>query len=173
MNINWTLLLVSVLILFSCERELISVKKTNSTYQEESSSHPRFSKNPTEQIASGMSSEENTHPIASNSTSENLIEKKIASFPEKAALKEEIASETKNVLKTKKEIKINKRPKKEKDPRLTTALIMTIFGGLATTLGIVFNKYAPTGLFVFVFAIIFIIGLISLFMYLANPKPKM
>jgi hypothetical protein len=50
---------------------------------------------------------------------------------------------------------------------------MTIFGGIATTLGIVFMAYAPTGLFVFAFGLVFLIGAVILIMYLANPKPKM
>ncbi len=63
--------------------------------------------------------------------------------------------------------------KKEVDPRLSRGLWMTIFGGLATALGIIFMAYAPTGLFVFAFGIVFLVGVITLIMYKANPKPKM
>jgi hypothetical protein len=168
MNTKWTLLVVLVVVFSSCKRELVSVK-TNSP-DKESFSFNTISENSVGQMASGMSSE-SADNIAANSIQQNQMEKKLSS--KKIILKEESPSETKIDLKTKKEIKRDRRQKKEKDPRLTTALIMTIFGGIATTLGIVLYAYAPTGLFIFVFGIIFIVGLISLFMYLANPKPKM
>ena len=72
-----------------------------------------------------------------------------------------------------KEVKKITKVTKERDPRLSRALIMTIFGGLATGLGILASSVAPTGLLVFIFGVIFIIGVVSLIMYLANPRPKM
>ncbi len=123
-------------------------------------------------MAAGMASEESSPINISHSIpKKKSFEKK--SFSKKIILKEELNPETKIISKTKKEIRKERKQKKEKDPRLTTALIMTIFGGIATGLGIAFNQYAPTGLFVFVFGIVFVIGVISLCMYLANPKPKM
>jgi hypothetical protein len=165
MKVNWILFVVLVIFFSSCKREFISVK-TTTTYTK-SFAPDNFSDNVQGQMAAGMASEENTPMNISHS----IPEKKL--FPKKVILKEEISSENKIIPKTKKEIKKDNKQKKEKDPRLTTALLMIIFGGIATTLGIVFNQYAPTGLFVFVFGIIFIIGVISLCMYLANPKPKM
>lgn len=76
---------------------------------------------------------------------------------------------------TKERQSINKSAKerKEMNPRLSRALWMTIPSGMAVILGIVLVSYAPTGLFIFAFGIVFLVGLISLFMYLADPKPKL
>lgn len=73
----------------------------------------------------------------------------------------------------KKEISKRERVKKERDPRLSRALWLAIPGGLAVVLGILLYGVAPTGLLIFAFSIVFLVGLVSLIQYWINPKPKM
>jgi uncharacterized membrane protein len=95
---------------------------------------------------------------------ENATKPVVAAVPQHVEHTEKMAAETKK----------KQRPiKKEMDERLSRGLLMTIFGGVAVALGIIFINLAPTGLFIFAFSIVFLVGLVSLISYWANPKPKM
>lgn len=165
MTTRWYILIAFTALLFSCKKELHVAKNT-----------PQQPVWASGKAHSTLIPEENTLP------GEMLIEEKAATntIAEKTPLTKKnegatLSKEEKKLLKKeiRKEIKAQKKIQKETDPRLSRALWMTIFGGVATTLGIVFMAYAPTGLFVFAFGLVFIVGIVSLIMYLANPKPKM
>lgn len=163
MTTRWYLLIAFTALLFSCKKEFHKASTTPQRPVWASSKAPTTA--PAEEIAAGemlTGEKEETNTITEKAP---VTKKSTGAFTkaETKALKQEI----------RKEIKAQKRIQKETDPRLSRALWMTIFGGIATTLGIVFMAYAPTGLFVFFFGLVFIVGLVSLIMYLANPKPKM
>ncbi len=168
MNIKWSFVIVLVILFCACKREL-------STHSYQAASSPLASAAFSESFP-GLSATR----VEENNTDESLkqqeptteyrrpfLEKEKKFVAKKIAEKNIFSKQTRKELKEKKEIK------KETDPRLSRGLWMTIFGGIATTLGIVFMGYAPTGLFVFAFGIVFIVGVVTLIMYLSNPKPKM
>ncbi len=86
---------------------------------------------------------------------------------------DEITTKKINPNTTYKRLKETNKEKKEANPRLSNARIMTIIGGLGLGFGIATFKFFPTGLLIFLFGIVFLVGIISLIMYLADPKPKL
>lgn len=167
MNTRYLVFITLTIIFFSCKRHIVPDKES------------RTSTHSTYIVSSGLEASGETSP-QHNSTSGKWKEVEKDDRPRKIinSFKQQITKDsaiTKDLSRKelKKKIKENKKINKETDPRLSRALIMTIFGGIATTLGIVFMGYAPTGLFIFAFGIVFLVGIVSLIMYLANPKPKM
>ena len=165
MNIKFLSLVIIVVGISSCKREYTtSFSRSNTTITTQVARPSTILK---EEILVNTITQSKTSetPIATAIDTKEVLQKQIH-------LKEKKRSHS-FLSETKKEIKKLAQIKKERDPRYSRALIMTIFGGLATLGGILAYGVAPTGLFIFVFGVIFIIGLISLIMYLANPKPKM
>ncbi|HWZ23162.1 MAG TPA: hypothetical protein VNW06_10940 [Cytophagaceae bacterium] len=163
--------LVSALSTFSCRKEYVSLnhsllQKVEIAYNQNTNSESNI------YTPSGEAKE--AAGITSGNKKNIFSTKKVISKEEKEAKKTGISvlpfSEIK---KLKKEIKKIKKGKKEMDPRLSRALLMTIAGGAAVILGIALYSVAPTGLFIFAFSFVFLVGLVSLILYWSNPKPKM
>ncbi len=161
MKTNTIVLLAVLLFLSSCRKEIISYHP--SSIKEEQVKLICEDKKELSNPSSAMISEN----VELEMTSED---RKLKTLEKKETVRKQQAKPL--ILKElKKEIK--KREKKEMNPRLSRALWLTIPGGLAVTLGILLYGVAPTGLFIFAFSIVFLIGLISLISYWINPKPKM
>jgi hypothetical protein len=175
MNFKLAVLFVFVIVFSSCKREYASFQK--STYQggnytnarpietedKEENEEVRIPKNKGVEIASSENKNEINQKVNLSRTKRTMEQKSSVQKPSA-----QLPAITK-----KEDIKENKNVKKDRDPRYKRALIMTIFGGLATALGIIAINVAPTGLFIFIFGLVFIVGLVSLIMYWANPKPTL
>jgi lipopolysaccharide export LptBFGC system permease protein LptF len=167
MNSKYIVMVVVVSFFFSCKRNFVStdrenvvIKKSSEiTWKEGFVSSAEGPESFTTEMVNPLEKETFRHDNI------KVIKKKIDI--DSASAKDISRKELKR------KIKDQQKLNKEMDPRLSRGLLMAIFGGIATTLGIVFMGYAPTGLFVFAFAIVFIIGMVNLIMYWANPKPKM
>lgn len=166
MKIKIVLFAVFVVLVSSCKREYTA--SFGAAHQN------KINKNsisadvlPTEEVVVSIQSK----PSLINSVKENPTiymvseNSKTVDKPENSTIKSPLV--------VKKEVKKIAKVNKDRDPRYSRALIMTIMGGLVVGLGILANSVAPTGLIVFVFGIIFLIGVVSLISYWANPRPKM
>jgi len=122
-----------------------------------------------------VASPQNDNEIITETNSETLIKNPTVSNVSSIEITttKKIEKKHSKITLTKKEIKSLLSERKGMDPRLSNALAMSIIGASGTTLGILLFSYAPTGALIFAFALVFLVGLISLLMYLANPKPKL
>lgn len=165
MKIKLTFLFILAITISSCRKEFTAyrysspLQKENPVFIESSQVNDSA-----ERAGSAMGSGEKANAITAPSNNKNILKKSPA---QKQYSKNIISSITK------KDITKRERTRKEMNPRLSRALWMTIPGGLAVILGILLYGVAPTGLFIFAFSIVFLAGLVSLILYLANPKPKM
>ncbi len=171
MNIKVSVLLVLVVVFSSCRKEYVLLNHSSSPREEVAGNQKENSENLVETIVggargvSGITSKRNEDNFSTKeitSKEESEIENQKATAISFLALKKDI-----------KRIKKIKREKKEMNPTLSRALWMTIPGGLAVILGIALYSVAPTGLFIFAFSLVFLVGFVSLILYWANPKPKM
>jgi hypothetical protein len=167
MNFKLTVLLLFIVVFSSCKREYASFQR--STYQGGNYTDARpMEMEEDEEI---IIPKNNGVEIAS-AENKNGIPQKINLSRAKHTLEKRSSGQL-PVFAPKEEIKKKDNIKKDRDPRYTRALIMTIFGGLATALGIIAINVAPTGLFIFIFGLVFIVGVVSLISYWINPKPTL
>ncbi len=168
MNIKFVVVGIIILVVTSCKREYTA------SFSPSHKSSSVVVPNQLSEIDNDHSTAyvKTTTGIAIPSSKKNRI-KVVDKLNDFSRVKQEEKIASPFFLQTKKEIKKSNQINKERDPRYSRALIMTIFGGLATGLGILAMNVAPTGLLVFIFGLIFIIGVVSLIMYWANPRPKM
>jgi hypothetical protein len=164
MKIKLIILFILVVIISSCRKEITAfrsspLEKGNPVFVE-----TKQASELNVPMGTAMGAEEKPDGITTQSRKKNNLEK---SPTKKLNSKKSLLSPMK------KEITKRERARKEMNPRLSRALWMTIPGGLAVVLGILLYGVAPTGLFIFAFSIVFLVGLVSLIIYLANPKPKM
>lgn len=163
MNAKWYLFIASAIIFFSCKREFVSSSANHSPLLHASAQ----SSSERADASNSLQEEPYTENISEDKQKDTIIRKKASKKIKNNSQETTTTQEEPQQLNEKQEIE------KEMDPRLSRGLWMAIFGGVATTLGIVFKDYAPTGLFVFAFGIVFVIGMVTLILYWANPKPKM
>ncbi|HSZ26493.1 MAG TPA: hypothetical protein VK766_12265 [Cytophagaceae bacterium] len=149
---------------YSCKRE-ISVRGTSEVNL--------LSKHPAEVLMASAGNSDETITGSAILLTEKMEDKKVLPVLQNRdkRLKKIVPKE--NDKKSKGSIKENGKTKKEMHPSLARALVMTIAGGLGVAIGIALYSFASTGLLIFAFSIILIVGLVSLIMYLASPKPKM
>ena len=168
MNAKYFVLVALAIVFVACKRNHVSIDREVRKIQH--SSDYAVSVGP---AASGEGSYRETEAIQSETIDKEDRLNKPEVLWEKNLISDSVTTKDTSRKELKKKIKAEQKANKEMDPRLSRGLLMTIFGGIATTLGIVFMAYAPTGLFVFAFGIVFLVGLVTLIMYWANPKPKM
>jgi activator of 2-hydroxyglutaryl-CoA dehydratase len=171
MKMKITVLLILAFATFSCRKEYVSLNHSIAQRADRVNNQNTNSEN---NIYTPLGEAKEAAGITSKEDKNIFSTKKVFSKEEKKIKKPGTSvlpfSEIK---KLKKEIKKRKKEKKEMDPRLSRALVMTIGGGAAVILGIALYGVAPTGLFIFAFSFVFLVGLVSLILYWANPKPKM
>ena len=168
MKIKIFVLLALVIALSSCGKKYTSLNHSTVSEKQIVINQNPVSEQPsanTTKEAVGITSEKNKNDLFTTKP----VSKKQDEF-KKQDLQSLSRSEIKKELK---ELKRRDRQKKEMNPQLSRALWMTIPGGLAVILGILLYGVAPTGLFIFAFSLVFLVGLVSLILYWANPKPKM
>ncbi len=169
MKLKLTSLFILLITISSCRKEFITHRA--SPLQKESPNSINPSTNIGEQMGlrSGLPAQGKSNALTSSTKKRNQI---IDKNTEKKKAVENVPFSPLKEIQKKKEHSENEI-KKEMNPRLSRALWMMIPGGLAVILGILLYPVAPTGLFIFAFSIVFLAGLVSLLLYLANPKPKM
>jgi len=163
MNPKWYLFIASAIIFFSCKREFVS-SSVNGSQRALASAQSSLDRT---DASISLQEQQYTESISGEKQKDTITRKKTGKKTKNNSPETATTQEEPQQLNEKQEIE------KDMDPRLSRGLWMAIFGGVATTLGIVFKDYAPTGLFVFAFGIIFVIGMVTLILYWANPKPKM
>ena len=165
MKLKLTGLFILLVTISACRKEFTSYRPTTLQKETYTSIEPSVTKEEIVDFGSGLPAEGQHQVLSAENDKDKGITNKVI---------ERKKTSTFTPYSDPKKIE-NKRShaKKEMNPRLSRALWMMIPGGLAVILGILLYSVAPTGLFIFAFSIVFLVGLVSFILYLANPKPKM